>query len=452
MKISVKFKTLALILIIGMISISNLSSQVTANNQPLNANRSKNTTTKRTILYDPDVLRISGNSLPIGILTVLKNGDTLKTKMFLNGNDKWTKYKLEVDSGSYSNGKIKIGKTTDYKKFDSITVNVYTRKWFLGGKDKWLFTQKIPYNYETSIGFLTNGKQIKAPGNHIQFGIRTWFDNKMFVDKWATRSGKNLNNFILVPDGGHISNSKGDFKINNDPYKIINDKVKLIVRLSKCPAITDTLQVMLDYIAHYDCTIINDDLNVNVNVFMDSIINQKIMKIDVVGVNSHKTFNYLVNVNGGSITIGSYGSEGMAGLAGSDGLDGLNGSDGITSVKTETDSNGNITTTIITGPAGNGGNGSNGLDGRNGESGSNAGNITINYKPSATPYLNIIKAISRGGSGGKGGSGGRGGRGGMGGNGNPSGSAGSNGIDGRSGLEGSNGRDGKVNFILVQVQ
>src|ERR1035437_277150 len=392
MKIFVKFKTLALILILGMISISKISSQVIVNAQPLNANRSKDTTIKnRTILYDADVLHISGESLPIGILTVLKNGDTLKTKMFLNGNDKWTKYKLEVDSGSYSNGKIKIGKTTDYKKFDSITVNVYTRKWFLGGKDKWLFTQKIPYNYETSIGFLTKEKQIKAPGNHIQFGIRTWFDNKMFVDKWAARSAKNLKNFILVPDGGHISRSKGDLKIYNDPYKIIDDKVKLIARLSKCPAITDTLQVMLDYIAHYDCKVMNENLNVNVSVFLDSIINETIMEINVVDNSNNKTFNYSVNVNGGSITIGSDGSDGMTGLAGSDGSDGLNGSDGIISINTETDSNGNITTTTTTGPGDNGGNGGNGSDGSNGESGSNGGNITINYTSSAAPYLNIIK-------------------------------------------------------------
>jgi hypothetical protein len=65
MKIFVKFKTLALILIIGMISISKISSQV------INANRSKDTTIKnRTILYDANVLHISGESLPIGILTV----------------------------------------------------------------------------------------------------------------------------------------------------------------------------------------------------------------------------------------------------------------------------------------------------------------------------------------------------------------------------------------------
>lgn len=67
--------------------------------------------------YDPAVLRIKGNSLPIGIVVISDKGQKTQTKGFLNGVDNWSKYKIEVDSGNYSNGKIKInGNWKVYKK------------------------------------------------------------------------------------------------------------------------------------------------------------------------------------------------------------------------------------------------------------------------------------------------------------------------------------------------
>jgi hypothetical protein len=63
----------------------------------------------------------------------MSKGDSTKTKGYLKGDQGWSKYKIEVQGGSYSNGKIKIAKSTQYHKGDSLTVSVYTRKWFLGG-------------------------------------------------------------------------------------------------------------------------------------------------------------------------------------------------------------------------------------------------------------------------------------------------------------------------------
>ena len=168
----------------------------------------KKDTQKYLLEYDPGILRIKGNSLPIGILAISDKGQKSQTKGFSNGLDNWSKYKIEVDSGTYSNGNIKIkGSGKVYKKGDSLTVNVYTKKWFLGGKDKWLFMQKIPYNYETNINILTPENFPKAPGDHVQFGIRAYFDNKMFIDKW-TPVKKNLKDFVFLLNGAHISKSK----------------------------------------------------------------------------------------------------------------------------------------------------------------------------------------------------------------------------------------------------
>jgi len=421
-------------------------------------NAKKDTTNQEYLIqYDPGILRVKGNSLPIGIITISSKGQRSQTEGFLNGTDKWSKYKIDVDSGSYSNGKIKIkGSGSQYKNGDSITVNVYTKKWFLGGRGKWLFTQKIPYNYETSIQILTTGNFSKAPGDHVMFGIRKYFDNKMFVDKWAPVK-KNLKDFVFQYNGVHISKSKSDLKIDKDPTKIVNDKIQLTALLAKNTAITDTLNFLLDYIANYNCVIRSNgrgqDLNITADIYHDSIINAQLLKIRVNNDSSHKTYNYWVNTNGGSITISSIGGNGSDGLNGTDGLPGSPGSPGTVSVNVETTTNSDGTTTTttntVTGAGGDGANGQDGGNGQDGDAGGSGGNIMVNYSPAVTPFLSLIKAISIPGKGGSGGRGGQGGAGGIGGSGNPNGNNGSKGQDGRSGWDGANGQMGTVTFRMV---
>ncbi|MDN5286275.1 MAG: hypothetical protein JWR38_2549 [Mucilaginibacter sp.] len=409
--------------------------------------------------YDPAVLRIKGNSVPIGILAISDKGQKSQTKGFLNGVDNWSKYEIEVDSGNYSNGKIKIkGSGKEYKKGDSLTVNVYTKKTFLffSSKGNWLFSQKIPYNYETNINILTTGNFSKAPGNHVQFGVRKYFDNKMFIDKWAPVK-KNLKDFIFLFDGVHISKSKDDLKIDKDPTRIKNDKIQLIALLTKNAAIADTLNVLLDYVANYQCNIQSGgrgyDLDVTADIYHDSIINAQLLKIEVKNDATHKTYNYWVNINGGSLAIASKAAYGSDGMNGADGLAGTPGSAGIvsTDIVTTTNSDGTTTTTtnIVTGPGGDGGKGQDGGNGQDGDAGGNGGNITINYSLAVTPFLNLIKAISIAGRGGSGGRAGKGGIGGSGGSGNPNGNNGLNGLDGRSGFDGSDGRIGNVTFRMI---
>ncbi|RAJ32130.1 hypothetical protein [Pedobacter cryoconitis] len=407
--------------------------------------------------YDPNVLRIEGNSLPIGIVALSDQGQKSQTKGFLNGLDNWSKYKVEIDSGSYSNGKIKIkGSGKVYKKGDSLTVNVYTKKSFLGGKDKWLFMQKIPYNYETSINILTAGNFSKAPGDHVQFGVRKHFDNKMFIDKWAPVK-KNLKDFVFLFNGVHISKSKGDLKIDNDPTKIKNNKIQLITLLARNTAITDTLNVLLDYVANYQFNTRSSgtgyDLNVTADIYHDPVINAQLLKIRIQNQTTHQIYNYWVNTDGGSIAISSKSANGSDGFNGSDGAGGTSGSPGTVSTNTETKINADGTTTTttntVTGPGGNGQDGQHGGDGRDGDAGGNGGNIIIHYSPGVTPYLNLIQASSIPGRGGSGGRAGKGGTGGSGGVGNPNGNSGSNGRDGRNGSDGYNGRKGNVIFKMT---
>lgn len=403
--------------------------------------------------YDPAQLRIAGRSLPIGILNVSTKGAPTATKGFLGGSDDWSKYTLEVDGGSFSNGAIGIGSTKGYKKGDSITVNVYTRKWFLGKKN-WLLTQRIPYDYEDSISILTSGNLGKAPGAHMRFGVRTWYDNKMFVDQWFPVKKKD-EDFRFEFEGSKISASKGDLKIDNDPAKIKGDKVRLIAILANQPSIRDTLPVTLDYVAAYQCKLqstgIGHDLNVMADVYFDTLINARLMKILVTDRTDKKIYNYLINTAGGSITISSKGADGYDGRSGWDGLAGLNGSDGVysTNVQTVTAADGTTQsiTTTVQGPGGNGANGGDGDNGSDGGNGSNGGNIVVSYTPAAAQFLAMIKGLSIPGKGGAGGRAGQGGAGGTGGTGNPPGNTGFRGNDGHSGFYGTGGKPGKVSFV-----
>ncbi len=406
------------------------------------------------LLYDTSALRIPGQALQLGIITVPDKGEAVYTRGLLHGNYGWTKFRVEVTGGSFAGGKLKITGDTSYKKNDSITVKVYTRKWLLGGKDKFLLTAKIPYDYETGIKILTKGKFSKAPGNHVQFGIKTIYDNKAVIEKWAPAS-KNLQDFVFAPEGSHISKSKGDLKIDNDPVKIINDKVQLIAVLRKHTAIADTLQIVLDYVASYQCNIGSysngHSLKVLANVYDDSIIHAKLMRIHVGDSIGKKMYDYIINTAGGSIHISSSGANGLDGTNGFIAAGGMRGSDGALSTYTETTTNADGTTstnTITTqGPGGDGGNGDDGGNGTNGDDGYDGGNITVMYNAAAKPFINLITATSIPGAGGQGGLAGKGGEGGSGGAGNPPGSRGRDGHDGFAGDNGANGNSGKVVFV-----
>jgi hypothetical protein len=406
--------------------------------------------------YDHKALRIPGQSVSIGVLTRTARGVAAKTKGYLNGDQGWSKYKIEVTGGSFSNGKIKIAKTAQYLKGDSLTVSVYTRKWFLGGKDKWLLTQKIPYDFEDSIAVLATGNIGRVPGDHIQFGIRTWYDNCQFRDRWASKKEK-LDGFVLRFDGAHLSKSKGDLGIEADPEKIRNDRAGLIALLGKDTAIRDSLYIQLDYIAAYQCKIAaagdGHNLGLLADVYNDTLLNAKVLRLDVTDSVSKKTYHYRVNTNGGSLNISSNGGNGSDGRDGLDGAAGSPGPDGAISVDVETttasDGSTQTITNIIQAAGGDGERGGNGEDGEDGGNGGIGGNIVIHYTTAAAPFLSFIKAVSSPGTGGRGGRGGNGGTGGSGGSGNPPGSIGLNGMSGRNGFAGAPGQKGKIIFSPV---
>ena len=405
------------------------------------------------IKYDHNALRIPGGNFAIGLVAP---ADGKKDTIGYPGKKgRLGKYHIDVDSGEYSGGNVKLRASTMYKKGDSLIVNIYKRKWFLGGRGQFLTSRRISYNFEDSIALITDGNSDRFPGGHVKFGVRSFYNNGQFTDLWYPLKKAYKGNFLLSFDGGHLSSKKGDWKIDPDPTHIGNDAVKLFVRLTKAPVITDTLRWMLDYKAQYRCNIRSmgdgHELNVSAEVFDDSIIHAKLLRLEVVDNETHRTYHYLVNTQGGNITIASFGANGPKGDDGQSGADGQNGADGaITNVpETTTDTSGHTITTYVQvqGPGSDGGDGGDGGDGENGYDGRNGGNITVYYTAAAAPYLKMIVARSVPGVGGPGGSGGPGGNGGAGGNGNPLGRRGRNGRDGNSGASGSDGSPEAVRFV-----
>jgi hypothetical protein len=405
------------------------------------------------IKYDHRALRTPGNKFAIGL--VVPADGTKKDTIGYPGKGSLGKYHIEADSGKYSGGKIKLRDSKMYKKGDSLTVNVYHRKWFLGGRGQYLTSRKIPYNFEDSISLITNSNSDKFPGGHVKFGVRTFYNDKQFAELWYPLKKKDKGYLLLGFEGGHLSTKKGDWKIDPDPTHISNDEVKLFASLVKAPAIRDTLGWMLDYKAKFQCNIgsMGDghELNVSAQVFDDSIIHAKLLRLEVVDNVAHKTYHYLVNTQGGSIAIASYGASGPKGDDGQNGDNGQAGADGAISqvAETTTDTAGHTITTYVQvqGPGSDGGSGGDGADGENGYDGRNGGNITIYYTAAVAPYLKMIMAGSVPGTGGSGGNGGLAGNGGPGGNGNPPGRSGRSGRNGNSGLPGSNGSPGTVRFV-----
>ena len=152
------------------------------------------------IKYDHNALRIPGKKFAITLVSPDKKQQD------------WSKYYVEADSGRFANGNIQLDGSGIYKKHDSVTISVYTRKWFLGGKGKFLASLRISYNYEDSIAILTNGNASLSPGDHLRFGIRTLYDNGQFSEVWYPAKKRARSAFQLQFDGGHLSKSKGDWK------------------------------------------------------------------------------------------------------------------------------------------------------------------------------------------------------------------------------------------------
>ncbi len=431
------------------------------------------------VRFDPNCLRIPGAKLPIGITTVLKNGDVTETRGFLDGETRWRNFKIRTEGGYFLNGNLFLSNIDKPLKGKGITVFVFNRK-----TKQLIKEQFIPFNFEVDIKLLTKTGFKKAPGQSIDIGFKKTYNNQMSSYAWPRNNTQALNEFTIYADGAFLKN--GNILIHPDPFKINNHKIKVKAIYKNNQSLSDSIEVTLDYRANYhyfssgsngfsgfwgssgssgssSCNGSNGqdgkngdhgsngpDLEVYADAYFDTIINEELLFVEVTQLGRVSKKSYFINVDGGSIRICSDGGDGGNGGDGGDGGSGGNGKDGEKHSKTIHVNDSTTKTIEWQDPGKAGGHGGDGGYAGNGGDGGHGGYITIYYTQYAQQYLHLIQATSRGGDGGDGGDGGNGGSGGNGGNGSPDGPDGSDGRPGNDGFDGYDGNPGKITLVLVE--
>jgi len=457
------------------------------------------------IVFDNQQLVLPGESFRIGIVSYYKNGKVKKTTGSLGGSVWWWKYKVDVVGGTDVSGRITVSEELIPSKGKYIDIEAYPRK-----QPKLIKELLLPLNYETKIAYQPTGNYDKSPGSQIDGEVISEFNNGIVrvCDDW--RNNKESGNFIFSGKGGYWKNGK--FTIDPDFMKIENHHANLIINSLRNTAVADTFSVQLDYKHAYDLHFSgssgvpgfsgasgstgnpggngsdgqngqngefgNDgpDIGVWVDLYRDSVLNADLLYVYAQNLITNKEYRYLINPEGGSLEVSSFGGSGGNGGNGGHGGSGGSGLEGEKWIErhiekqivkkpvtkkvirkeihkrkdaegkeydvevevetTETEYVDEVIDVVIEvvhqGSGGDGGDGGWGGSGGLAGPGGYGGNITLYFTRDAMPYRHLITTRSEGGSGGMNGSGGYGGPGGSGGVGNPSGRSGSSGQSGPS--------------------
>ena len=297
----------------------------------------------------------------------------------------------------------------------------------------------------------------------FDFGVvKTLYNGKVFKTRGYADGKERWDEFRLFSEGGTVG--EGVFYIANDIRNIKNHTAILRVYDIKESNKGDTLVLHLNYkgetLADFkpplpeppndrggriipikifgsgssgkegyvgENGLPGDIIDVFVKLVKDPILNTDLLKIHIKNKLGNKEGRYLVNPEGGFISVIAEGADGGPGGNGGPGVDGKDRSDQKKS----------------------GGNGSDGGTGGTGGNGGDGGIVTVYIDPSAEKYVSLIKIYNAGG---RPGPGGYGGPGGAGGGGNPVGDPGNNGANGQPGLQGNPGPEPTFIFKEVEIE
>lgn len=474
------------------------------------------------IILDKSQLVLPGETFSMGVIAYGKKGNIVKSWDASGGLFFGLKYDVEVVGGeNRSFGKIKVNTELAPARGKYIRLKVWPHK-----KPHLAKELLVPLNYEVAVGFLPTSEFDKAPGCSFSGDIISTYNNGMIKRKKVNRSNFDRLSAFMSFDG--ISFSKGRFKIEPDFEKIVDHRVGIVVWAEQNQEINQEFSFVLDYRHHYDLnfwgmsgsggfsgfsgssgstgyngghgehgqdgTLGEDgpDIGVWTDMYFDSTLFCNMLYVYARNFNNGEEYKYLINPDGGSLSVKSAGGSGGNGGNGGDGGSGGNGSDGRVWYETITKKRiiskpfkenviKTVEKTIINSegkeekvseqvseevtvyrdveeeyqvqvkhqdPGQDGGDGGFGGCGGYGGPGGFGGNIYLYFTDDARVYSNHILAMSSGGNGGMGGSAGSGGRGGRGGSGNPNGYDGMRGLDGERGY---NGPDGESGYIFEEV-
>ncbi len=455
------------------------------------------------VAFDKNQLILPGESFKINITSFLNNGKVKKTIGQKGGSVFWKRYHVEVIGGSFSHGRIQVNSKLCPSKGKYISIKVWPKK-----RKELAQTILVPLNYETKISFTPTTDFDKAPGCSFKGEITAYFNNGITRKYTNLRPAKIARNFNIFTDG--VWQKKKRFIIDEDFQNIIKHKATISVVSARNPEISCNYPILLDYKHNYNLVFRgssgmsgsdgfdgsngssgydgqngeygengepgHDSPGIDVwgDAYFDSTLNCTLLYAYVENYNTGEGAAYLINPNGGKLTITSRGGDGGNGGDGGDGGNGGNGEDGriwyetitktrtvrkpfteqrtkkvkktITNEKGEQEEVEEEITEDVTvyrdveekyevkikhqAPGQDGGYGGNGGGGGFGGSGGWGGDIYLFLTNDAQKYQSCIDAQSPGGTGGMNGNRGRGGSGGHGGRGNPDGRNGESGWDG----------------------
>jgi len=430
--------------------------------------------------YDKNQLRLRGVSLPIGVSVITSDQKRLTTRGFSHGKLKWSNFIISVQGGRYSNGKIAI---LPDNPSDSILLKITSKH-----HPEWEIKQAIVLNHLLNIKMSVVEPVIWAPEEDFNINLDSYYDNGQVYSSKLTTNLMKKKGFSMEVEGGEFT--AGKFHIFDDFELIPMHTIFFKLRSLGNPAIADSFSRMLNYIKNYSFSSSElmgwtgssgnngssgaqgsdgerggngssggnghqgehgrngTDLVVFADAYQDSILNTVLVYVEVKESGSMDTKKYLINPDGGNITVSTYGGDGGDGGSGGNGGGGGNGGKGR-EIKWEVKDSTGVHYFSKTGHGGHGGHGGDAGFGGNGGDGGRGGDIYIRYTERTSSYLSIIIPQSIGGRYGAGGSSGLPGSGGAGGAGNPNGSAGNSGRSADRGNDGERGQEGRIEYKLV---
>lgn len=470
------------------------------------------------LVYNDQQTRLPGESFQIGITAFFRNGKTRNTAGWLGGSVWWGRYRVEVTGGTFTSGKVIVSEKLMPSRGKYVRIKVWPRN-----HPDMARQLLLPLNYETGLDFIPDSPFDKFPGSRIKGVLAARFDNGKVVEYEYPGKKEVADCFAFMSDGG--SWDRGRFTIDPDFTRIVNHLSSLYIHSLRNPEVTDTFSVLMDYRHRYELTFTGmpgsggfsgregtsgnsggygengqpgedgedgehgPDVGVWSDLYRDSLLGYDLLYVFALNFRTNEEFRYLINPEGGSLTVVSRGGDGGSGGTGGGGGAGGDGRDGkiwtekhkekriiqqpvtrkvikkekrsiINAAGQAEEVEVDVETTVTVmedaevevevveqkqGPGENGYPGGCGGNGGYGGSGGWGGNIELYFTKDAMPWKNLIVARSAGGNGGFHGSGGHGGPGGRGGQGHPDGETG---IPGRDGFGGSgtaeNGSPGRI--------
>lgn len=380
--------------------------------------------------------------------------------------------------GAYMIGKVRKNKAAAKAEEERIAEAEreaeLAQQWTLEGKD----VTALELRVATSDGPVT---QI-APGSSVVLVVVATLADGSKLESYGLGDGHTpWSDYAVVVDGGEFSN--GTLSANGDPRTFTDHTVSFTVSNVHDPSDKASLAMPVNYKADFVAQSwansgnsgdwgregthgrdgSDDDegsggpgsnggdggsgqtggsgthassMSVDVQLVTDPTFGRELLEVTV-QVGGGERF-YMIDPDGGSMTIYNRGGSGGSGGPGGRGGNGGDGGRGRNS------------SSGLRGQGGNGADGGNGGDGGDGGDGGNGGAVTITFSKAASKYQDQFHVYNGGGSAGSGGNGGYNGSPGMGGSAYDSGDQGRQGESGRSGQSGRDGQGGPPPVIKVR--